>query len=152
MRFLHSWPLAVVAILSWTSGGCSFSTSSASISDSITQSSTSVSDSISSSSPDGSSKSEQAYREDVRDYTVAATRTGRDVTSFETGLAQVAEQHGITNWEADAATYVGIGEGLKRAGLSPAAVDGWAEQMGPDTGARLPTDQLIRQGYDATRS
>lgn len=150
---MRMWALgiAIVSMMSVASAGCSISASSASISDSITQSSKSVSDSISSSSPDGSSKSEQAYREDVRDYTVAAFRAGRTGPAFESGLADVAEQHGITNWEADAATFVGIGEGLGRAGASPSTARGFADEVGSSPG-RLPATELIQKGYDASRS
>lgn len=152
MRSVFPWPVAAFATLAFLSGGCSISASSASISDSITQSSKSISDSISSSSPDGSSKSESAYREDVRDYTVAATRPGRDPTAFPRGLARVAQEHGITNWEADAATFVGIGEGLRQAGVEPGAVDAWSSRLGSTTDTRVPVASLIRQGYDGRRS
>lgn len=152
MRSVFPWPAAAFTSLVFLSAGCSISASSASISDSITQSSKSVSDSISSSSPDGSSKSEAAYREDVRDYTVAAARSGRDPVAFQSGLARVAEQHGITNWEADAATFVGIGEGLKQAGIDSRGVAAWSSRMGSATGVRVPVDSLIRQGYDGGRS
>lgn len=148
---MRAWTFGTILMLSIAVGGCSFSASSASISDSIAQSSKSVSDSISSSSPDGSSESEQAYREDVRDYTVAALKAGREGPAFESGLADVAEQHGITNWEADAATFVGIGEGLGRAGASPETARGFADEMGASSG-RVPAGELIQKGYDATHS
>lgn len=122
-----------------SAAGCSFSASSASISESITGSSKSVSDSISSSSPDGSSSSEQAYREDVRDYTATAARSGNDPVAFRSGLARVAEAHGVTDWAADAATFVGIGEGLARAGVAPSTVEVWSGQLGQE--------RLIERGY-----
>lgn len=146
--------LAVVAIfaLAVASAGCSFSASSGSISDSITGSSNSVSDSLSSSSPDGASKSEQAYREDVRDYTASAARSGRTVSEVQSGLAAVAERHGVTNWGADAATFVGVGEGLRRAGFEPAHVQVWSATLVREAGEAIPADRLIQQGYDASRS
>lgn len=129
--------------------GCSISASSASISDSITGSSKSFSDSISSSSPDGSSKSEQAYREDVRDYTATAARSGRDAANFQSGLARVAASHGVTDWEADASTFVGIGEGLARAGVDPADVAEWSRGIGATGGESA---DLIERGYAAGSS
>lgn len=150
MRFTTA--VAVCGALAVASAGCSFSYSSESISDSITGSSKSVSDSISSSSPDGSSKSEQAYREDVRDYTSTAARSGRRAAEFEGGLARVAEQHGVTNWEADRATWVGIGEGLGRAGVGADELRKWSDALAHDQPAGLPADRLMRQGYDAGRS
>ncbi len=152
MHSMATWALAACLGLALASAGCSFSTSSASISDSITGSSESVSDSLSSSSPDGSSKSEQAYREDVRDYTASAARSGRGGADFQGGLARVAELHGVTNWEADTATFVGIGEGLRRAGVAPAALADWAGRVGPSSGSRVQAERLIQQGYDATHS
>jgi hypothetical protein len=83
-----------------------------------------VSDSISSpfesssasSSPEGRSES---YQGDVRDYTIAYVRSGGDFSKFMQGLGGLAQKHGVTNWEADPNTFVGIGRGLKRAGVTP---------------------------------
>ncbi|MDG2307615.1 MAG: putative lipoprotein [Candidatus Binatia bacterium] len=144
--------LAAVLALSLASAGCSFSYSSESISDSLAGSSKSVSDSLSSSSPDGESKSEQAYREDVRDFTASAARSGRTVSEVQGGLGTVAERHGVTNWGADAATFVGIGEGLRRAGFEPDHVQVWSAALVQDAAAKIPADRLIQQGYDARRS
>lgn len=146
MRSSSTVTRALFLSLSLAAAGCSISASSASISDSITGSSKSVSDSISSSSPDGSSKSEQAYREDVRDFTATAARSGRPPADVQSGLSRVAERHGVTNWEADAATFVGIGEGLRRADQKPSAVRRWADELG---GASGSAESLIQQGYDA---
>lgn len=152
MRSTGTLALVPILALAVASGGCSFSASSESISDSLTGSSTSVSDSLSSSSPDGASKSEQAYRDDVRDYTASAARSGRTVSEVQGGLAAVAERHGVTNWEADAATFVGIGEGLRRAGFEQAHVQVWSATLVQDAGAKIPADRLIQQGYDGSRS
>lgn len=102
-------------------GGCSFSDSSKSISDSISGSSQSISDSSTSSSPSGdakSSKTETSYRDDVRGYTAAYVRDGGDVAAFQRGLAAIARRHGISDWEASAATWTGVGAGLRSAGAS----------------------------------
>ncbi len=141
-----------VLLLAGMAAGCSISASSASISDSITGSSRSVSDSISSSSPGESSKTEQAYRDDVRDYTAHAARAGRGVEDFQTGLAQVAERHGVTHWEGDDVTWVGIGQGLARAGVGTDVVDAWSRGLAPDATEGKPVGSLIRRGYDGDRS
>ena len=152
MRSTAALALAACGALAAASAGCSFSYSSASISDSITGSSTSVSDSLGSSSSGGSSDSEEAYREDVRDYTAGAARSGSGMAEFQTGLARVAERHGVTNWEADGATWVGIGEGLGRAGIDPAAVQHWSDALARDEPGGPPAGRLILQGYEASRS
>jgi hypothetical protein len=104
-------------------GGCSFSDSSKSISDSISASSKSISDSSTSSSPsddDDSSKKETSYRDDVRGYTAAWVRDGGDVASFQRGLATIARRYGITDWEGAGATWTGVGAGLRAADASAA--------------------------------
>lgn len=132
--------------LALTSAGCSFSYSSASISDSIASSSKSVSDSISSSSG-GSSASEKAYREDVRDYTARAVKDKRSVEALEAGLPGVAETHGVTDWEADQSTWLGVGEGLRKAKATQEMVDAWGQKLSQGGASRASAARLIQQGY-----
>jgi hypothetical protein len=120
--------IAMIATL-----GCSFSYSSKSISDSSTGSSASSSDSSTSSSPSDDEQAdakESSYRDDVRGYTAAWVRGGGDVASFQRGLATIARRHGITDWEATAATWSGVGAGLRAGDATPstraALVDGLA--------------------------
>jgi hypothetical protein len=90
----------------------------------------SISDSVSSpfkwssdSSKSSSGGKEQSYRNDIRDYTEAYLRSSGDLDAFRNGLASVAAKHGITNWEADQATFAGIGEGLGKARASYAQLE-----------------------------
>ena len=96
--------LLVVALLVTT--GCSLSASS----ESFGASSDSSNSSASSSRSSGGRKS--AYRDDVRSYTAAYVKSGGSLEAFEKKLGEVARRHGVTNWEDDRTTYVGIGEGL----------------------------------------
>ena len=128
-RLVHG----TIAVTMIALGGCSFSYSSKSISDSSTGSSASSSDSSTSSSPSDDDKAnakESAYRDDVRGYTAAWVRDGGDVASFQRGLATVARRYAITDWEATAATWTGVGAGLRVADATPSAratlVDGLA--------------------------
>lgn len=90
--------------------GCSFSASSES-------SSTIVSSPFTSSSRSFSGK-EKNYQQDVTDYTRANVRSSTtNYAGFRKGLGEVAEKHGVTNWEAQPLTYTAIGRGLKKAGL-----------------------------------
>lgn len=152
MHVRRSLAAAIALGLALAGAGCSISASSVSISDSISGSSKSSSDSISSSSPDGSSSSEHAYREDVRDYAASAARSGRTAVELESGLASLAERHGVTNWEADDATWIGIGEGLRISGATPEGVARWSSEFGSAPGGREQAGRLILRGYDAGRS
>jgi hypothetical protein len=108
--------IAGVAALSLLPLGCSFYYSSESSAKTLT----SPSRSSASSSPDddGDRDRDEAYRNDVRDFTAAYAASRRDLGGFEHGLGEVARRHGVTDWEADDATFVAIGAGLKRAGVS----------------------------------
>ncbi len=133
---------SMVALLT----GCSVSVSSWSLSKSVRSSSHS-SDSSSSSSPGAA---ERAYREDVSDYTHAYVKSsgGGDLGSFRADLARLAEEHGITNWEENPATYTAIGEGLAQAGVSAAGLMAYKQNLSGDDPSKA---QLIQQGYDSAR-
>ncbi len=118
--------------------GCSFSDSSESISKSIS--------SPFASSSDSSGGSDQAYRGDVRDYTAAYVKSGGDFDGFETQIAKLAAKHGITDWELDTNTFIGIGEGLKKAGASPTELAAWKTNL---AGSDLGKANAIQQGYDS---
>lgn len=110
--------LASALLVAFSLSGCMFSSS-------LSESSNSISTSFNSSfksSKSSSEESKEAYLFDVRQYTAIYTGTNSDVAGLARGLAAVSEKHGITNWEADNATYVGIGAGLAKANLSPQQV------------------------------
>ena len=128
-------------------GGCSFSYSSKSISDSSTGSSASSSDSSTSSSPSDDAQAnakETAYRDDVRGYTAAWIRNGGDVASFQRGLATIARRYGITDWEATAATWSGVGAGIRVAAASPSARAALLDGLAGDDRARR---DAIERGF-----
>ncbi|MCC6765294.1 MAG: putative lipoprotein [Deltaproteobacteria bacterium] len=104
--------LAIVVLLALLPLGCSFSYSS----ESSWKSSKS-----SSGSSSGDEDKKEAYRNDVRDFTAAWAAGTGDVAGFENGLTTVARRHGITDWEADDATFTAIGAGLKRARVADLA-------------------------------
>jgi hypothetical protein len=125
--------------------GCSISASSWSLSKSVRSSSHS-SDSSSSSSPGAA---ERAYREDVTDYTRAFAKSRRgDFAGFQADLAHLAEEHGITNWEANPATYTAIGEGLGQAQVSDAELMAYKRNLSGDDAQKA---DLIQKGYDSAR-
>lgn len=101
------------------------SDSSKSVSTSVTSISKSVKSIVTSSS--GSSSAEEkdkekkeSYRNDVGIYTTAFLKRGGNEQEFLSGLSRIAVSYGITNWKAMDATYSGIGQGLRRAGVDRA--------------------------------
>ena len=100
--------LSILALLA----GCSFSYSSGASSDS--SKSSSASSGASESDPKDAKKS---FMSDVSAYTTSAAK-GDDAQAYLRELGSIAEQHGITDWERDTATYNAIGTGLRRAGIS----------------------------------
>jgi hypothetical protein len=113
--------LLVIALLlaALATSGCaifesldSFSESSGSVSDSLG----SFSDSSESSS--GSSGDETAYRNDLRDYTVAHVQAALSPEALRLGISEVALARGISNWEAVPSTFTAVGAGFAEAGLT----------------------------------
>ena len=135
----------VAALVAVLLAGCSVSVSSWSLSKSVRSSSRS-SDSSSSSSPGAA---ERAYREDVTDYTRAFVKSQRgDLAGFRADVARLAEEHGITNWEENPATYTAIGEGLRSAKVSDAELLAYKRNL---SGGDPRNSDLIQQGYDSAR-
>ena len=144
---MRSWTLAplLVALAVMPLAGCSISVSSWSLSKSVRSSSHS-SDSSSSSSPGAA---ERAYREDVSDYTRAFAKSHRgDFRGFQADLSRLAEEHGITNWEENPATYTAIGEGLGGAQVSDAELMAYKRNL---SGGDERKAELIQEGYDSAR-
>ncbi len=68
-----------------------------------------------SSSCSGSGESETAYQRDIRDYTATYAASAGDAERFRHDLGAIAQDHGVTDWEADRATLMAVGSGLSRA-------------------------------------
>jgi hypothetical protein len=115
----------------------------------------SISDSVSSpfkwssnSSKSSSGASKEAYQGDVKYYTEVYTRSSYDVAGFARGLASIGEKHGISNWEADGATYVGIGEGLAKAKAPQQLVDLFMAHLAQGNPQKIAA---IQKGYELGR-
>lgn len=117
-----------------------------SISKSISSSFESSSGSSASSSRSSSPERAAAYREDVRDYTQAYVKSGGDYATFSRGLGSIASKHGVSNWEADNDTYVGIGEGLKQAGVTQMQLEVWKTNLAAGDASKAAA---IQKGYDS---
>lgn len=134
---------AIALVFVFGVAGCgSLSDSSASISKSVSTIVSSPSESLS-----RSSSPEDAYRDDVRDFTEAYMKSGGDVSKLKSEVGTVARKHGITDWERSKATYQGIGAGMAKAGVSPAALDGYKTTITGDE----QQAQWMQDGYDGAR-
>lgn len=101
------------------------------ISESVTSSAASsgslASSSESSSSPSKSSKKKQdstenkteqkSYMNDIANMTNSVTGSSITSADFMNALSRTASQDKISDWEAEPATFLGIGKGLKKASV-----------------------------------
>jgi len=124
--------------------GCSISES---VSKSVSSPFEWSSDSIASSSRSSSRNRAEEYRNDVRDYTQAYVKSGGDFDAFTRGLSTIASKHGVSNWESDTDTYVGIGQGLKQGGVSTAQLELWKTNLAKGDAGKATA---IQKGYDST--
>ncbi|MCK9606162.1 MAG: putative lipoprotein [Methylomonas sp.] len=116
--------------------GCSFSHSSESSSD-LASSPSSIS----------SSRDSKKYQADVLDYTYAYLKSSSDVTDyndFQKGLAEIADQHGINDWESDPLTYKAIGKALKKANIEGVGYETFKKNFADGDSEKM---QQIQDGY-----
>jgi hypothetical protein len=119
--------------------GCSFVESSKSSSKIVSSPFTSSSNS---SSPG------DKYRADVRDYTAAYLKSGGNPAELKQSIASVADKHGVSDWEVDQSTYLGLGEGLHKAGLSEAELDAYKSTLA----GGAEQENWMQDGYDSYES
>jgi hypothetical protein len=105
--------------------------------------------SISRSSGSDTSKSTAAYRRDVRAWAGAFAEDGGTQDEFLRGIGRIAETHGLTHWEADPATLVAIGEGLRDAGWSAEQMDRLRGELADVQAERV---DLVFEGYRSAGS
>jgi hypothetical protein len=110
MTAVHRVLFGVVLVVLGTAGCGVFKSS--------TSQASSDSSSKSSSSCSGGDESKLAYRRDVRDVTARHAAKVADPSILERDVGAVAERHGVTDWERDRQTYVGMGQGLARANVT----------------------------------
>ena len=131
----------IVLVLATYTVGCSFSASSKGSSNS----SGSISDSLSSpfKSSSGSS-SPESYSDEVKDFTASYIKSGGDAAKLEQEVGKIADKRGVSDWENDEDTYVGIGKGLHKAGLKQAELDGYKASLADSE----EQAGWIQDGYD----
>jgi hypothetical protein len=133
---------SIVALLAMQTAGCSFSASSKGSSNSSESSSDSISSPFTSSS--ASSSPEDAYREEVKDFTASYLKSGGDASQLEHEIGKLAEKRGISDWETNEATYVGLGKGLHKAGLKQPELEGYKSSIADNE----QQAEWIQDGYD----
>jgi hypothetical protein len=138
--------IAVTMLLAFAASGCSISASSVSSSESSESSSNSSKSSSGSSGPGDEVDPDTAYRDDVRDETVLYATSTDDLEDFQAALSDVARRHGIVDWEASRATYVGIGQGLAHANVRGNDLDRIERRLAGDDASRR---EALRAGYAA---
>ncbi len=122
--------IGLLFVLSVLQVGCSISYSlekssdsvSASL-DSITSISTSSTSSTSSSRSEGSEEQKiietvTVYEEDIAAVTVLYVSREENNEQFQRKVANIARNHGITDWEREESTFLAMGKGLRRAGVA----------------------------------
>ncbi len=97
-----------------------------------------------SSSPAGDTSS--AYQRDVTDYTAKFAVSDGNPQSFQRDLSAIAEDHGVTNWEQDDDTYLAIGRGLAKAGVSGERYQLLSVELSNQNQSHL---SLVNSGYKA---
>jgi hypothetical protein len=92
---------------------------------------------------DETTPNKTSYRRDLRQYAAVFVRGDGTREDFLRGVARIAEDHGVTHWEADPVTPRAIGEGLRDANLSDAEMDAFVASIGRDK----PAAQIALEGY-----
>lgn len=137
MKIAFAAAAIVMAFLSLGLTGCSISYSIGKSSDS--------SKSISTSSSPGDSTAQAALQSDIRIFTAEAVRSDIPADRYIRRIGQIAEDHGITDWEREKAALAAIGAGLRQAGVAESAVAD-LEMLKPLT-HHTATLELITEGY-----
>jgi hypothetical protein len=87
------------------------------------------------------------YEWEVSDYTEVFAVGGGDDASFRRGIAELAVRRGISDWEADPDTWLNIGRGLGRAGISEASFMGYVDRWAGNDELRR---NLMQKGFEET--
>lgn len=79
-------------------------------------------------------------------FTAMFVRAGGSEVEFQRDISRIARHNGITYWERESSTYLGIGAGLKKAGLGESDLD---QFIGSFADANKKAAGMIRKGYEA---
>jgi hypothetical protein len=144
--FIQFWNCAIFTSVSTSSQSSnSISTSVQSISTSL-NSISSISSSLGSISGSSSSKKDKEkdalYKRDVRDLTFLIVQSNQD-SDFTYEIQTLAFRHGLSDWRNLESSFLGIGEGLKMAGVRESEFSSIAKGI-----SKYPKHfQLLLSGY-----
>lgn len=129
MNHLKLLTLSSLVLTGIILNGCSFSKSSESSSDS-SKGILDIASSPFTSSSDSSRSDQEKFEGDVADYTAefVVSSTGT-LDTFRAHVGELAEKYGITDWENDRSTYLGIGRGLSKANLGKPQISAFTESL-----------------------
>jgi len=149
MGIHRSAALLAAAVAALGASGCisesswSSSASSKSIQSSLESSSSPFE---SSSESSGAETAREAnYRADVRDYVAAWVKSGGQYADFQQSLADLAQRHGITDWQGNRYTWLGVGAGLRKGGVQGVALQTYLKNLSENDVTRR---EAMQKGYD----
>ncbi|HMY65443.1 MAG TPA: putative lipoprotein [Leptospiraceae bacterium] len=104
----------------------------------------SISNSVGSISGSSSKKAAASalYHRDVRDLTYLSVKNGQDL-DFTSELNLISQGHGFLNWQDKSETYLGIGEGLRKAGVNEPEFKNWMSGLKLD----ISRSSLLSNGF-----
>ena len=79
---------------------------------------------------------------------VKSSQPGADYTSFLKGLSEIAAKEGVTNWDQDPLTYMGIGKGLKKANVEGIAYETYKKNFAGGDSKKM---EEIQDGYESEK-
>ena len=87
-------------------------------------------------------RDESSYERDVRETTSSIIASGGGAAEILRDLGDVASTHGISDWEAESATFIGIGRGL-----AALPVDDFERMSAEIADGSSVREGLLLQGY-----
>jgi hypothetical protein len=85
----------------------------------------------------------------VVDYTYAYLKSSSGPTGyagFQKGLSDIAEEHGISDWESDPHTYNAMGKALKKAKITGVGYETFKKNFSDGDAEKM---ESIQDGYDS---
>jgi hypothetical protein len=138
MKLILSSLLVLLSAAAITFVGCAGSAESSASMASIS--------SISASISGVAAASNSEYQSDVRIATAAAFESGASGSDLLQHVSAVANQHGISDWEAESSTYVAIGQGLRLGGANTESAEELANLLSKNN---ADAGRLLLQAYHA---
>ena len=127
MRIFQIGAAVLAAIPLLLSGCAGFAESSGSVAESSASMASMAS--VSASSAGMMASAEKAFQDDVRIAAAASAESGARSAELLRSIGQVAASHGISDWEANSATYYAVGEGLRQGGIDEAGLLAMADEL-----------------------